>query len=104
MAMDSDQVHVHASNARATSTGASYRDVPGTDVDVTVTLPSGETVTGEVTLLPRADGRPGLTAWGSPDNWVSGRLLSAIYAACGDGYRTALDEIEAAAATAATSR
>jgi len=50
------------------------------DVTVTVTLPLGdgtETVTGEVTLLPREDGT-GYDSWGSPDQWVSGLLLCEI--------------------------
>ena len=71
---------VTASNPRETTTGMSYRGVPATDVDVRVEFVDGRVLVGEVTLMPR-DGLPGLAAWGDcPDCWVSGALLSDIYA------------------------
>lgn len=93
-------INVTASNARETSTGASYKGVAGTDVDVRVRLPHGDTISGEVTLLPREDGLPGLSAWGGPDNWVSGKLLQALYASYpdADDLTEALSVIEAEAA------
>jgi hypothetical protein len=43
-------------------------------MDVSLTVRFGRTtMTGEVTLLPSADG--GWTSWGSPDHWVDGKLL-----------------------------
>lgn len=92
-------INVTASNARTTDTGASYKGTPGVDVDVRVRLPNGETVPGAVTLLPREDGREGLASWGGPDNWVSGALLVALYAAYPDSndLTEALNCIEAEA-------
>lgn len=91
-------IHVAASVATETTTGVAR----GLDVDVTVTLPDGEEVEGEVTLLPCADGRPGYESWGSgPDHWVSGALLRKLLKAYeGDdaGLTDALSAIERAAA------
>lgn len=92
-------INVTASNARKTDTGASYKGVPGVDVDVVVTMPEGATIHGAVTLLPREDGLPGMVAWGDPGNWVSGALLQAIKATfAGDDFSDALDALESAAA------
>jgi hypothetical protein len=70
-----------------------------TAVLVTVTLPDGRAVTGEVTLLPAADGRPVYEAWGEPSAWVEEGLLRALrtaYPARRD-FRAALEEVEAMA-------
>lgn len=68
------------------------------DVDVTVTLPGGDPLEGEVTLAPRQyDGQ--LASYGSsPDHWVSGALLRALRGLSDLAFRAALDQIEAAAA------
>jgi hypothetical protein len=69
-------------------------------MDVSLTVRFGRTtMTGEVTLLPSADG--GWTSWGSPDHWVDGKLLDGVKAECakrGIELRDALDVIESAAA------
>ncbi len=62
---------VIAGDATETTTGVER----GLDVPVTVTLPDGREVEGEVTLLPAEDGRPTYESWGEPDHWVDGRLL-----------------------------
>lgn len=95
--MSTTEITVSASNARPTSTDVTG----GIDVDVVVTLPSGRAIEGEVTLAPSDhDGKP--AAFGaSPDEWVSDDLLKAIEDECGDGFRRALDEIEAVAASVA---
>lgn len=50
----------------------------------------GRDYAGELTLCPRAhDGR--YDSWGSPDMWVSGRLLAALRDLPDDQYRMALD-------------
>lgn len=65
------------------------------DADVAVTL-DGTVIRGEVTLVPaQYDGR--LSSWGSPDNWLSGPLVEALYALDdADEIRGAMREIEAA--------
>lgn len=92
------ELHVAASIATETTTGVDR----GLDVDVTVTLPDGSEVDGEVTLVPNADGTPGYEAYGmGPDFWVSGPLLRALqgaYKGDDEGLTEALREIERAAA------
>jgi hypothetical protein len=97
---DATMIEATARNARETDTGASYKGVPGTDVDVSVTMPDGSVVTGEVTLLPRENGQPGLTSWGDPGNWISSGLLAALKRLDGADFSDALDAIEAAAQSA----
>lgn len=83
-----------ASIAAPTTTG-----VDGAlDVDVTVTLPDGRTLEGEVTLARREyDG-----AWAAygdaPDYWISGAMLAALKTLDHDEFRAACQAIEAAAA------
>lgn len=86
---------VTAGAASKTTTGVER----GLDVTLTVTLPDGREIEGEVTLLPAADGRPEYESWGSADQWVESRLLAAVRAAYPDyrEFREALSEIEAAA-------
>lgn len=77
-------------------------DVAGaTDVDITVTI-DGTEHEGEVTLIPAEDrnacGR--LVAWGSPDHWVDGKLLSVLKELDGRTFTEALKAIESAASTA----
>jgi hypothetical protein len=66
-----------AGRPRKTRTGVAH----GVDVPVRVTLPSGRTLAGEVTLCPAEDGRRRYESWGEPDMWVSGELLAALSAA-----------------------
>lgn len=91
--------HVTAGTTRETTTGVER----GRDVDVTVVLPDGGVVEGEVTLLPAEDGRAVYERWGDPANWVDGRLLRALRAAYPDHgeFRAALGELDAVAGGAA---
>lgn len=90
-------IKVEAGEVTETTTGVER----GLDVGVTVTLPDGREIDGEVTLLPREDGSPGYAAWGSRDHWVSGDLLRALDEALSDDeVRDVLDEIESAASAA----
>ncbi|MBX3264889.1 MAG: hypothetical protein KF782_34780 [Labilithrix sp.] len=94
-------IHVATGVVTETATGVEG----GLDVGVTVTLPDGREVDGEVTLAPSDHAsRPAYEAYGpSPDYWVSGGLLRALYAALdGDDLRDALEAIESAAAAATT--
>jgi len=84
---------VVACYARPTATGVDG----GVDVDVTVTLASGEMVEGEVTLVRSLFCRHVFVSWGQPDNWVDDRLLSRLRALDTDDYRDALALIEAVA-------
>jgi hypothetical protein len=105
MTIDST-VTVVASNPRPTDTGAEGKHGAGVDVDVRVTLPDGQVVEGEVTLLPAEDGTAWYEAWGSADNWVSGDLLTALYGvydADPAGRADALGIIERAASRVAGS-
>lgn len=64
-------------------------------------------VEGEVSLEPCRDGRPGYEACGqSPDAWVEGGILNMLdrESLTADGYRSALDEIEAVASAYLTSQ
>jgi len=90
------QIKVYASNARPTTTGVEA----GVDVDVSVTLPDGREIDGEVTLLPAEDGRPRFEAWGSPENWMSWGLLRDLRAMT-DGNAGALRDILSDIASAA---
>ncbi len=86
---------VTAGEASKTATGVER----GLDVGVTVTLPGGRVVEGEVTLLPAEDGRPVYESWGEPSMWVSGKLLAEVSRAYdGDEFRAALRAIASAAA------
>ena len=95
---------VTASNVRRSEC---IGDHPGVDVDVTVTLPGGRVVEGEVTLCPAEDGRPRYESWGgSVDCWVSDGLLSELDILRNaegdpDDWRAAIDAIESAASEAA---
>lgn len=93
---------VTAGKVTTTSTGAEYRGVPGVDVDVMVKLPDGRSIDGAVTLLQAEDGSGRWVAWGDPENWVSGNVLSAIRGYDQAEYRDVLDAIEAEAAAAAS--
>ncbi len=82
-----------AGQATTTATG-----VEGA-IDVTFVLTiDGEEIRGECTLLPRADGRPGYAAWGSPDHWVDGRTIGELRRLYGAAYSSALNAIEEACA------
>lgn len=93
---------VTADYARETDTG-----VEGAmDVDVTIVLASGPTMSGEVTMVRDRDSnsRLGWRSYGDgADHWVSGDLLGALrahYADHVEDLRRALAEIECAAAEA----
>jgi hypothetical protein len=95
MANDS-RATVVASNPRPTDTGTRR----GVDIDVSVTLPDGRVIDGEVTLCPAEDGRPVYESWGpSADFWVSGKLLQELFSV--EAYRDTLDAIESAASDVA---
>ena len=85
------QYTVTADSARETSTGVDE----GIDVDFLVTFADGTEISGEVTLLPaQYDGR--LSAWGAPDNWVSGAALAKLKKFDNEDFTELLGEIEAA--------
>jgi len=88
-----DEVEFHADSPRATSTGVAG----GVDVDVSLMLPDGTELEGEVTLMRREyDGSYG--EWGAPDNWISGRLLGEINARWDDyDHRAVLDRLSTVA-------
>jgi len=89
---------VVAKNVRATDTGVRG----GKDVDIAVTLASGETVRGEITMVR---GRACPTMWvaygQTADTWVSGPLLARLIAELEPAaLRAALKTIEEQAAAA----
>lgn len=86
---------VSATRARPTTTGVDG----GYDVDISVFFRGRQLPAGEVTLVP---GEPHdhnaprrWSAWGSPEQWVSGAMLAAIDP---DDMREVLDAVERAAA------
>jgi hypothetical protein len=86
-------MEIVASNVRTGETG-----VDGSvDVDVAVTLEDGTALMGELTLVRDHTGT--WSAWGGPDNWVSGALLRDLGE--GDVLRERLSEIEYVASLAA---
>lgn len=73
--------------------------VGAVDVDVVVTI-GGQQVEGTVTLARNEADKVTLESWGSPDMWVSGELLAAIWAASedSDARRNMLSTLAAEAA------
>lgn len=82
--------------ATDTSTGVER----GKDVGFDLTLDDGRVLSGEVTLLPHEDGRPGYGAWGEPAHWLEGRTLSVLLKLPDDEFTEALNTIECACAAA----
>lgn len=86
---------------------APLADERAVDVPVTVYLPGGATIAGEVTLTQAQDGRPVYEACGaaSADCWVSGALLGELHRAAEGKHRstlrTYLEQIDAAASAKA---
>jgi hypothetical protein len=118
--MKSKTINVTASGVRPTDTGASFRSVPGVDLDIVLTLPDGRVLEGEVTLLPDVSTRAkharaatgwsgcfaaetgsSYTTWGSPDNWLDGRTWAVVRDL--ENWRAVLAAIGAAAINAAGS-
>lgn len=50
------------------------------DLDVSVMLPDGTVLSGEVTLVP-ARSHSGYVSWGEPSHWVSSDLLAGVQSA-----------------------
>lgn len=71
---------------------------PSWDLDCDITV-DGVELRGELTMVPGRDGEP--CAYGSTaDHWMSGGLLSALEAACGDDesrLRQILGDVQATA-------
>jgi hypothetical protein len=89
-------VTVTASNARMTDHGVQ----DGVDVDFEAIV-DGNLLVGEVTLVPDEQDGTTYQAWGSPDNWVDGRTVTALRDLDRDSYRHVLDAIESACSAVA---
>lgn len=66
-------MQITTSTATKTSTGVNN----GVDVSFDLEL-EGDTISGEVTLLPHEDGRPGYGAWGQIDHWLDGATVQKL--------------------------
>ena len=64
---------ITTTTATKTSTGVENGVDVGFDLEI-----DGETISGEVTLLPHADGRPGFGSWGAIDHWLDGRTVQRL--------------------------
>lgn len=82
--------------ATKTSTGVDN----GVDVGFDLEL-EGETISGEVTLLPHEDGRPGFGPWGAIDNWLDGRTVQRLNKLDDDTRSDAIEAILEACEAAA---
>lgn len=83
-AEDSEEFAPTGEGYTATADGAepsAVSDAPALDVCVTLTLPTGMEVSGDCTLWPHLDGRPGYGTCGTPlEGWMGGALYDAVYA------------------------
>ncbi len=82
-------------------------DAPALDVCVTLTLPTGMEVSGDCTLWPHLDGRPGYGTCGTPlEGWMGGALYDAVHAISSKRARDAAIEavLDAAAASCSVYR
>jgi len=87
---------ITTSIATKTTTGVKN----GVDVSFDLEI-EGETISGEVTLLPHEDGRPGFGSWGDIDHWLDGRTVQRLHKLDDDTRRDAIETILDACDTAA---